>query len=899
MKKLFILFVIISITQLNAQVDFEEVLSKSYEELPFGIRVENSGVYGITGFEVEEETFRFNTYDERTYLYRDGKFNTSLKKQGQSETRGIQKYFDKPFNNNRLLYNKCNSFATGQRSKFYGAGGSFFNPAGENIDIKVSNNSEVIIELNLTGNNDLLELKFPGKNVAYSNLVGVDKAEHIFLLVESYLKEKPPEVKREIYTVNNEGEILTVLRVPTIKYLTTISDFTIDESSNLYHLLSDEKGIEIVKWSGLTSSKRDTIDYPEEYNRFVHFNDYVSKRESKDLIEKPGNKNLRSVNRTNAIKKGERYVYHQYYCTSDNLAPNGATAEDGDEVETPWWLKEGWNARVPYKWGGFNTLSQFDNALGEGIYAGDTDTDGVSAYAVGVDCSGFVSRCWGLSYHASTSYMPDITHKYGSWDKLKPGDVIHKVGHVRLFVARNRNGGFKTIEAAGRDWDVSYWTYAPSDLYSYDPRWYRNIEDNYSEKVISLYSAKYNGEDNITLRWDCDTDSISHFKIYFSTDGKAWTELETIPYSGECKFQIEQTPAEVYYKVAAIENNGIESFWSNAIGIGIFDGNEKYLIVNGFERDDGYGNWQGVGHDFAVKYGAAFAQNKISFETIKNSELTDSTLTKGSYDAVFWILGDESTKDETFSDYEQNIVKQYLQEGGNLFLSGSEVGWDLDYKGSQSDKQFYNNYLKTDYSADDANSTKVTGEEGNIFEGLEINIGQTYLEDYPDVITVHGGSELSMRYSNNKGAGITFKGDYGTDSLNAPASLVYLAFPLETTADDSAFCRVIDRSIQFFNKDITDADEEKSQPAAFKLYNNYPNPFNPTTNLSFYLPKRSEVKIKIYDMLGRLVETVYTGILSMGKHNFTYNAEDLSSGNYLATFIINNQLYTRKLSFIK
>ncbi|MFO8091048.1 MAG: hypothetical protein R6U13_14505, partial [Desulfatiglandaceae bacterium] len=193
-------------------------------------------------------------------------------------------------------------------------------------------------------------------------------------------------------------------------------------------------------------------------------------------------------------------------------------------------------------------------------------------------------------------------------EKLKPGDAIHKVGHVRLFVARNQNGGFKTIEAAGRDWDVSYWTYAPSDLYTYDPRYYQNIQDDYTEKTISLNSARINQADTLTLKWDCNTDSISHFKIYFSLEGKGWNELETIEYQGECEFKIHQTPSNVFYKVAAIENNNSESFWSNAIGTGTFENQQKYLIVDGFERDDGTGNWQGVGHDFAVKYGLALSE---------------------------------------------------------------------------------------------------------------------------------------------------------------------------------------------------------------------------------------------------------------------------------------------------
>ena len=45
--------------------------------------------------------------------------------------------------------------------------------------------------------------------------------------------------------------------------------------------------------------------------------------------------------------------------------------------------------------------------------------------------------------------MPNITTQYNSWDYLKPGDAIHKVGHVRLFIKRNSNGSFKVAELPG------------------------------------------------------------------------------------------------------------------------------------------------------------------------------------------------------------------------------------------------------------------------------------------------------------------------------------------------------------------------------------------------------------------------------------------------------------------
>lgn len=69
-------------------------------------------------------------------------------------------------------------------------------------------------------------------------------------------------------------------------------------------------------------------------------------------------------------------------------------------------------------------------------------------------------------------------------------------------------------------------------------------------------------------------------------------------------------------------------------------------------------------------------------------------------------------------------------------------------------------------------------------------------------------------------------------------------------------------------------------PDKFQLYQNYPNPFNPTTNIKFDIAKESNVKISIYDALGREVETVISEIMKPGFYVYSFNAKNLSSGVY-------------------
>ncbi|MFC1552414.1 S8 family serine peptidase [Candidatus Latescibacterota bacterium] len=74
--------------------------------------------------------------------------------------------------------------------------------------------------------------------------------------------------------------------------------------------------------------------------------------------------------------------------------------------------------------------------------------------------------------------------------------------------------------------------------------------------------------------------------------------------------------------------------------------------------------------------------------------------------------------------------------------------------------------------------------------------------------------------------------------------------------------------------------ELSSLPGEFSIKPVYPNPFNGRTNVSYYVPSGSELTATVYDILGRKVETVFTGFETSGEHSFVLNGENLSSGIY-------------------
>lgn len=85
----------------------------------------------------------------------------------------------------------------------------------------------------------------------------------------------------------------------------------------------------------------------------------------------------------------------------------------------------------------------------------------------------------------------------------------------------------------------------------------------------------------------------------------------------------------------------------------------------------------------------------------------------------------------------------------------------------------------------------------------------------------------------------------------------------------------------------------------FKLYDAYPNPFNPTTNISFEVSRKMNVAINIYDLTGKLVQNLFSGVREPGKYEIQFNAEKLSSGMYFYRVEADGFTETNKLVLLK
>jgi CubicO group peptidase (beta-lactamase class C family) len=115
--------------------------------------------------------------------------------------------------------------------------------------------------------------------------------------------------------------------------------------------------------------------------------------------------------------------------------------------------------------------------------------------------------------------------------------------------------------------------------------------------------------------------------------------------------------------------------------------------------------------------------------------------------------------------------------------------------------------------------------------------------------------------------------------------------------------RIHDIALMFENLQLNN-DNDVQSPSSFKLYSNYPNPFNPVTTLRYDLPEDGLVNITIYDMMGRVVKTLVNSSQIAGYKSIQWNAtndrnELVSAGLYLYTIQAGEFRQTRKMVLLK
>lgn len=294
-------------------------------------------------------------------------------------------------------------------------------------------------------------------------------------------------------------------------------------------------------------------------------------------------------------------------------------------------------------------------------------------------------------------------------------------------------------------------------------------------------------------------DAADTFQVYLSNDGKNFDN--GTPVNGLSLTLSDLNPGSIQYIKVKAKNAGGLSLDSEILAARVSYKAEhinqpRVLVINGFDRLDSgqliYQNMPSIGgfvdrmfldqmnsFDYVIQHGEAINESGVGFDAISNELIEEGlfNLDPATHTAVFWILGEESSLGSTLNTAEQNALSSYLNAGGQLFISGAEIAWDLDFLGSAADQDFYHNTLMTAYAADDANTFTAHGVAGSPFShinNLEFDdgTGDTYRVEYADVLNPLAASNSCLQYLGNQSA-CTYV-DTGTYQI------IHLGFPFET-----------------------------------------------------------------------------------------------------------------------
>ena len=335
-----------------------------------------------------------------------------------------------------------------------------------------------------------------------------------------------------------------------------------------------------------------------------------------------------------------------------------------------------------------------------------------------------------------------------------------------------------------------------------------------------------NADGTVTVRWDPPAassvggDAPTGYIVYKSTDGTGFDGGTYVTAAAGTSVTFNNLPDSdgvYYFRVAAYNAGGTSKLSDVVVAAPSGTSVDRILIVNGFDRQDrfltpndpyGGGTVSRVrpeymnSHTYATQVGQALESNagKVAISSVQNEAVISGEVDLSDYQMVVWILGEESTADDTFNATEQTKVSAYLAGGGNLFVSGAEIGYEL------TGTSFYTNTLHATYVRDDAATYRAQGTSAGIFAGISMTFDDGdlfYDTDYPDVISPSGGATSALSYVGGTGgtAAIQYQG------TGSQGSLVMLGFPFETITSATTRNVMMTRVVDFFEVGITPANQ--------------------------------------------------------------------------------------------
>lgn len=286
------------------------------------------------------------------------------------------------------------------------------------------------------------------------------------------------------------------------------------------------------------------------------------------------------------------------------------------------------------------------------------------------------------------------------------------------------------------------------------------------------------------------------------------------------------------------------------------------------------------------------------------------------YRTIFWVAGGSGP---VFTAEEQSYIRDFLNDGGSLLLSGQDIGYHLVENGSEEDSLFYADVLKAEYLA---NGPDIPGSPPNILmKGIS---GEPISKNFQPYFFLSGGNSANNQYSpdliaplNGATGAMEF---FGTGLMEVNSGIkysgeyrvVYYSFGLEgineLNTGNISRASLIKRSIGWLQEDPRytgiRAEDTPDLPKSFVLKQNFPNPFNGTTTIPYRLPNGGTVSVRLFDLSGREILSLQRIHQTGGEYEFHWDGTDalnrqVGSGVYFYSLNFQGSRQTKKLLYLK
>ena len=420
---------------------------------------------------------------------------------------------------------------------------------------------------------------------------------------------------------------------------------------------------------------------------------------------------------------------------------------------------------------------------------------------------------------------------------------------------------------------------------------------------------------NIHAIWQQRDNSADKYQTFYSKyDGNSWTTPVQI-----------SVAASVRAEEATIEVASDGTLWVVYNNDGEGNGNEFLFAI---KSTDGGTNWSTDADtlSFVGTFGTSIEVGRVALSSGPNGKMVavwdnslDGTQTRretfaNQYDGSSWQgefrISDTTSVDRDHNRYcaaaidnEENIYAFY----GLNIVSGADPR--LSYLVMA--KKGWNDTWSTNYDVILDSSVVNYRSVSAVVDSNDI-IHLVYRRDV-ESDTTYNLDEIVYTYSNDHGVTWTPRIVVSRDRYDAGyvtvANRVRRAYGIDIFWRESRDSLVNDQdtvTVLYANipYSIIVGVRDASQPVSYLLLNNYPNPFNPSTKINYSIPYRDNVKITIYDVLGRVVANLVNEEIDAGDHSIVWNGLNnnkaiVTSGVYFARLITSDAVKTIKMMLIK